>query len=82
MGLYDKVNTAKETAKPGKVVYVDGISKSVMKKIAKYEFGNAVSSINILENGRAFCVILTEAFPEWQLEKFKNHWKTKLMVAT
>jgi hypothetical protein len=85
MGIYDKDTAVKQptlTAKVGRMIYVDGVSKSVMKRIAKFEFGDEVNSVKASDNGLQFVIILTKEFPDWQIDKFVKFWKTKILIAS
>lgn len=69
------------TKKGRKVNYVDGVSMSMTKKIAKFYFGDKFLSIQHDIANENFLVIVDNRADEYQIKYFKDFWKVNIRRA-
>lgn len=65
----------KESPKNKGINYIDGVSKSVAKKIAIYEFGEGqfVSITKDTVNWN-FLIVINDTVEDWQVKRFTAYW--------
>lgn len=86
MGLYNKAAEVKTEDKPAMykgatgITYVNGINKTIMKRVAIFWFGPIVVKVMPDSDNKNLLVILEKEAESWQVVQFEKFWMVKIKV--